>query len=230
MSEMDDAPKAAVARVADSILDQIMTGRVKPGARLPESVIAQELSVSRNTARGALALVEQMGLARYITNRGWVVWHPTEDDLMDVYLTRYYLEAAGARSVTPGTDFRAVEEALAELRAALDRGDSREIVEYDLRFHAAIVALAGSHRLNEFFERIALELRYSLYVLSSTDRYEYADGEAWYREHAGVFYGLSSGDPVRAEREVSGMIMRTREDLRRSIAEQRLVEGPAARR
>ena len=220
MSEKSNAAstKIAVAQLVDTLTERILSGQIPAGGRLKESVLAQEFQVSRNTVRGALAVLDFQGLSRYERNRGWVVWRPTQEDLLDVHLTRFYLETAAARTVGPGKDFTALEKALNALVVALETGDPRSIVETDLEFHAQIVALMGSRRLNEYYERLAQELKFSLFVLSMSDLF--GDRETWGRCHVDIFYALTSGDPERAVKAVGDAVLSTREDVRRSFLPQ----------
>lgn len=210
------APPMAVAQIAESLTEQILSGDIPAGGRLKESVLAQEFGVSRNTVRGALAVLEFQGLSRYWPNRGWVVWRPTQEDLLDVYLTRFYLETSAARTIGPSTDFSRLKVALDALLAALRGDDTREIVERDIAFHAEVVALMGSRRLSEYYERLAQELKYSLFILSTSDAF--GDREEWRREHLDMFFALTSGDPQRASKVIGDSVLSSREDVRRSFS------------
>lgn len=210
------APPRAVAQIAESLTERILSGVVPAGGRLKESVLAQEFGVARNTVRSALALLEYRGLSRYLPNRGWVVWRPTQEDLLDVYLTRFYLETSAARTVGPSTDFTRLSEALEALLAALQTDDTRLIVESDIGFHRQVVALMGSARLSDYYERLAQELKYSLFILSTSDAF--GDREDWRREHLDMFFALTSGDPQRAAKVIGDSVLSSREDVRRSFA------------
>lgn len=189
---------------------------IPAGGRLKESLLAQEFGVSRNTVRGSLALLEFQGLSRYATNRGWVVWRPTQEDLMDVYLTRFYLETAAARVVGPSTDFTPLKRALDQLFDALETEDTRGIVEADFNFHGEIVALMGSQRLNEYYKRLTQELKYSLAILSTSDVFGH-HAKDWRSMHTEIFFALTSGDAERATKVVGDTVLASREEVLRSL-------------
>ena len=132
-------------QVADALSERILAGAFPPGDRLRESAIATELGIARNTVREAVRILQLGGLVRHEVNRGAVVISPTAEQLAAV-----------------GAAFEALTQA-AESREA------RLVVEKDLAFHAAIVTLLGSSRLNEFYTELIRELRYYLMVLSATD-------------------------------------------------------------
>jgi len=57
-------------RVADAVREEVVEGRLGPGARLPEQALCDALGVSRNTVREALSqLVTERVLARDPTPR-----------------------------------------------------------------------------------------------------------------------------------------------------------------
>ncbi|MFA5607384.1 MAG: GntR family transcriptional regulator [Leucobacter sp.] len=209
------ASKVATIQIAEVLNERILSGEIPAGDRLKESILAQEFGVSRNTVRGALTVLEYEGLTDYSRNRGWMVWKPTVDDLLDVYLTRFYLETAAARNISPGTSFDGLKEALDEMLLALDTDDDRKIVEADLGFHTAIIALMGSQRLNEYYVRLSRELKYSLFILSTSEHF--GEREDWRQTHLDIYFALTSGDPERAVKAVGDAILESREDLIRSL-------------
>lgn len=217
MADQDnEVPKVAVAQMAQALTGMILEGTLKAGGRIKESVLAKEFEVSRNTVRSALSMLESTGLSRYTPNRGWVVWKPTEEDVMDVYLSRYYIETAAARTVAPGTDFTRVKAALDELVSAYDTDQVWTVIDKDIQFHRAVVELAGSSRLVEFYDRLALELRYTHLVLRQGKIH--ADIESWREEHLAIYRGLTSGHPEVAARAVGDQILSSRQDVRESLS------------
>ncbi|MEV0554078.1 GntR family transcriptional regulator [Streptomyces sp. NPDC050597] len=63
--------------IADDLRNQIATGRIKPGERLPsEAQLAAHFAVSTPTLRSALAVLQREGLVEKIHGRGNFVRHP----------------------------------------------------------------------------------------------------------------------------------------------------------
>jgi DNA-binding GntR family transcriptional regulator len=60
-------------RVADALRDEILHGRMAPGARIRQEEIAARLGVSRVPVREALRILEADGLVTLVANTGaWV--------------------------------------------------------------------------------------------------------------------------------------------------------------
>jgi DNA-binding GntR family transcriptional regulator len=188
-------------QVAEGLSERILAGAFPPGDRLRESAIAAELKVARNTVREAVRILELSGLVRYEVNRGAVVIAPTLENLDALYTARERLETA-AVSRTPTTDqLTALAGALDALAQAARSHDPRRIVQTDMAFHRAIVAMLGSSRLDAFYDELTRELRFYLLVLSVEDR-EYENSAALLAEHEAILSAVLSGDPGRAVAEV----------------------------
>lgn len=71
--------------LADILRAQITSGQLQPGDRLPsESMLAQTYGVASKTARAALMLLRQEGLALAVRGYGVVVREPVEQELVTV--------------------------------------------------------------------------------------------------------------------------------------------------
>jgi DNA-binding GntR family transcriptional regulator len=205
-------------QVADGLSERIMAGAFTPGDRLRESAIATELGVSRNTVREAVRILELGGLVRYEVNRGAVVISPTPEKVDALYTARERLEtAAVSRPPTPG-QLAAITDAFNALVQATDSHDARRIVDEDLTFHAAIVAVLDSSRIDGFYAELTQELRFYLMVLSVQDR-EFEKPDVLVAEHEAILTAIRSGDPDRAEAEVRAHIETNAQRLKEILAE-----------
>lgn len=208
---------STVQQVAEGLTAMILNGGLKPGERLRESILAENLQLSRNTVREAVRIVQAGGLIRHRANHGAIVWDPTDAEIMDVYNARYYLETTAARSVSESTSLVEVHAAMEEFRAVLKSGDPFKIVEKDLAIHSAIVGLLGSRKLSIFYQQLVTELRYFMFVLS-TEEHEYEDPDSLEAEHDKIVEALESRDPVVAEKVISDTIIEYRDVIRKIIA------------
>ncbi|WP_295656414.1 GntR family transcriptional regulator [uncultured Nocardioides sp.] len=148
-------------RAARVLREQVVEGLLRSGTRLPEQRLAAAIGVSRNTLREALSqLVAERILVRE-PHRGVVVATPDADDVADVYRVRLLIEPA---AVLHGTGHTAPR--LAALRAAVEEGwtasgaeDWHGVASANQHFHRAVVALAGSARLDAEAELLLAEMR-----------------------------------------------------------------------
>src|SRR6056297_4052891 len=90
-------------QIARMLTDAIVSGQLRPGDRVAESVIARDLGVSRAPVREAGRLLESAGLLVSHANRGFFVRTIDSEDLDSLYELRLCIEReAAARTVRDG--------------------------------------------------------------------------------------------------------------------------------
>jgi DNA-binding GntR family transcriptional regulator len=209
--------KSTAQQVADGLTSMIIEGAVSPGERISEAGIARSLGLSRGTVREAVRLLQGSGLVRYNFNRGLEVWDPTDDDVVEVFKARLYLERLAAQSLTAESDLAPMRDAHRRYVQALETHDLRTIVECDLAIHQAAVGILGSARIDQFYAALLNELRYFLLVLSY-DRREYLHSEGVAHEHHEMMKAFESRDPARAIQVVTAILEENRDFARAIIA------------
>ena len=186
---------SAAEQVAELLTTQILEGVLGAGVRLRESALAAQLGISRNSVREGIRLLEQSRLVRYEMHRGAVVATPSVDELDDLYVTRKRLEGAAA-AVTPDAEqLAALHDAFDAFIAVAERGQAREIVAADLAFHAKMVSLLGSRRIDAFYAGVATEMSYYLMLLSYVDHEHEHPWELLVPHHRALLDALASGRP-----------------------------------
>ena len=103
-------------QVVTLVRDAILGFRLKPGQRLVERELVEQLGISRPTVREVLRQLAVEGLVTVVPQRGAVVTALSRDDAADLYEMRASLEALAVRRFVQ----RATPEHVAELRAAVD--------------------------------------------------------------------------------------------------------------
>ena len=112
--------------VFNTLKDGILTGRLKPGERLLENQLAEELGVSRTPIREALRMLQIENLVDLIPRRGAQVKDMSEKDIKNVLEIRKVLEelAAGlaAENIT-SKHYNVPREAHSGFLESFERGD-----------------------------------------------------------------------------------------------------------
>ncbi|MFI9488197.1 GntR family transcriptional regulator [Promicromonospora sp. NPDC052451] len=182
-------------RSADAIRELIVSGRLAPGQRLSEQSVSETLDVSRNTLREAFRILVHEGLLVRRPNAGVAVARPTFADVVDIYRVRRLIEVpvlAAGDPAHPGA--RTMRDAVDAALAARLGGDWRDIAAANMRFHAGIVALAGSPRLDRVHANLSAELRLSFGLLG--DNGAFFDG--FVDRNAGLLRRFLAGDAAGA--------------------------------
>lgn len=179
-------------RAARVVREQVVEGRLRSGTRLPEERLAGALGVSRNTLREALSqLVAERILVRE-PHRGVVVATPEVADVEDVYRVRRLVEPAALAHGTGHTPSRvaAVAAAVSEGREAGARDDWDAVASANQHFHRAVVALAGSPRLDTQMDLLLAEMRLFFHQMSEPARFH----QPYLDENAAIAELLAAGD------------------------------------
>jgi DNA-binding GntR family transcriptional regulator len=144
------------------IRESIFEGRFAPGTPLPESALSAALRVSRNTVREAFRTLIGEHLLAHEPHKGVVVRRLTSADVRDIFHLRRMLELGALDLVAEAggrVDVAAIDRTLTAADAAAQAGQWVEVGTADLRFHAEIVRVHGSVRIDEIFHRLMTEVR-----------------------------------------------------------------------
>ena len=181
-------------RVAAELRQQLADGVLLPGTRLTESVIAEELGVSRNTVREAFAELAAERLVVRHPNRGVFVASLGPGDNHDVYTVRRAIEVSALRGGGTPERVAAVRAAVEEGKAAAAADDEEALGTANQHFHRAIVALAGSRRLDTTMSQILAEMRLFFHK-ATVDAHFY---RSYLDDNEQICAALEAGEPDRA--------------------------------
>jgi DNA-binding GntR family transcriptional regulator len=186
--------------IREQLIEDILNGRLAPGARIVETKIAQQFGVSQGPVREALRDLELFGFVVSSPFRGTQVRRISTEDLLEIYPIRAALEGVAARSAAVRIDqatLEHLEELIGTMREAAARDDHRGEADADHSFHHAIVKASGNHMLEHVWQTMRLSITTCL-TTSITHRSLHEIAE----RHVAVLDALRSGDPDRAEAAV----------------------------
>jgi DNA-binding FadR family transcriptional regulator len=220
--------RIAYQQIADQLLEQILTGQLAVGDRLPsEAELCQQFGVGRSTIREALRVLSSRNLLT--TNRGvgggsQVAQIDHEDvsrmlgdaiilltrsegcTIPEVVEARELLEVPAARLAAQ----RRTPEQLEELRATIpSRVSASNVTEcHDLgrRFHALLLELAGNRLLALMTEPVFA-------LVGVRFEHEQAAPEFWQQvqtHHESILRAIEDGDGERAGREMAAHMVNLR--------------------
>jgi DNA-binding GntR family transcriptional regulator len=130
----------------DKLRGAIVQGYFRPGARLVERTLCDELGVSRTVVREVLRHLETEGLVESIGRQGPVVARLDPQQVGEIYELRALLEANAARACaeqsTPDLVVR-LRELRAVIEAAFVAQDLPRVLDYTERFYDAMFEGAG---------------------------------------------------------------------------------------
>lgn len=177
----------------------ILNNRYRPGQRLSEERIAQELEVSRTPVREALKRLHAEGLVEITPHRGAVVRDPSGEELAELSTVREVLEGLAcrlaARSIS-NIELYTLERLMAEMEQAAAADRLGDLVEFNHQFHETIWIASR----NRYLAQQLRQLRQFIHRLQeSTLSFPGRKDEA-HREHQAIFDAIAAGNPEEAER------------------------------
>jgi DNA-binding GntR family transcriptional regulator len=190
-------PRTLALELRSAIETQIVDGKLAPGQKLDEAVLAAHFEVSRTPVREALRALAAVGLVEFRPRVGAIVAKPTVSEVMDLFELVAELEGAAARLACERmepADETVIFEALESCRAAAGSFDPGDYYAVNGRFHRAIHAAAHNEALSR--EITLLDKRLSPYRRFITFRP--GRTETALREHDRVAEALAERDGDRA--------------------------------
>jgi DNA-binding GntR family transcriptional regulator len=180
-------------RVRSQLYEWIVTGRLRPGDRLVERDLAEELGVSRVPVREAIRSLEAEGFVAVRSPRRVVVRQLSKVDVEELFDVREALEVlavglACERADPPG--LRRLKGHLAEVARALSVGEISQVAKANSQFHQEIITLAGHKVLSSI-----------LHPLENKLNWLFRQNDGWDRllhEHDHLYEAIASGDAERA--------------------------------
>jgi DNA-binding GntR family transcriptional regulator len=157
-------------RLARRIRALLISGELAPGQRLSEAAFSDRFDVSRNSLREAFRLLTKDGLLRHEANRGVFVTVPSMASVIDIYRVRRMVECGALRQAwQQHPAIKIMRDAVGTARLKRDKAEWIGVGTANMVFHAAVIDLADSARLSDFYERIAAELRLCFGLLNDQE-------------------------------------------------------------
>lgn len=192
--------------VFKTLRQAILTGELKPGERLMEIHLANQLGVSRTPIREAIRMLELEGLVTMIPRRGAEVAHITQKSLQDVLEVRRALDALAVELACE----RITEAELLKLREACNHfanvtqtNDASLIAKADVELHDIIVQAANNIRLKQLVSNLSEQMyRYRFEYIKDSSKHEQL-----IKEHEIIFNAIAAKD-----KETASMAVKTHID------------------
>jgi DNA-binding FadR family transcriptional regulator len=227
-----DPPGNLAEQVMVRLANDIRSGRLEPGARLPtEQALSSALGISRTVVREAVAALRADGLVVTRRGSGAYVADPTAGpfriaapkaaalhDVLEVMELRLAVEVEAAALAAERANRRqvtAIRTAWRGIERALQRGEGA--VAEDFAFHRAIAEATGNRQFPRFLAFLGSHVipRQSVRLLVDTPAERRAYLGRIQHEHARIVSGISDQDPAEARRAMREHLTRSLERYRR---------------
>jgi DNA-binding GntR family transcriptional regulator len=141
MPDAKASVRDAQALVVKALEEEIIFGRLQPGARLVEDALMARFEVTRHVVRSALFALERTGIVVRERNRGVTVRSLTPEQVRKIYDVREMLQRQAALLIAlPAAPafVRHLEEIHERYVAAVRKSRHRDVHELNDAFHLAL--------------------------------------------------------------------------------------------
>ena len=136
--------------VCETLREAIRSGVLKPGERLMEIQLADELGVSRTPVREAMRKLELEGYVIMLPRRGTYVANISIRDINEVFEIRTTLDALAsglaAERITE-EELEQLERLLVSIGENIETRNMKKVVEDDMEFHDILYKASRNQRL-----------------------------------------------------------------------------------
>ncbi len=214
----------------EQIYRRIIEGVYRPGERLIEQRIAEELAVSRTPVREALVRLEGAGLVVNARHKGAMVRTLTREDIVDLYELRAVLESLAAKRAAAHADeddLTRMDEAIAEFdRAIAGTGpmtidELHELNAANRKFHETVLTAARHPLLGQL---LSVTVDAPL-VFQAFRRFDRSESERSNLFHRLLRHAIGVQDGSRAARLMTEHIEQGRDVLLAGFDEVGSVDG-----
>jgi DNA-binding GntR family transcriptional regulator len=145
--------------VAEFLLDEILSGRLKPGERVVEGKWANQLQVAQASVREALNILATQGFVEKELGRSARVTLLTDQDIQHIYEVRAALESLAARLVaTLRPDLSPLDLMIADMNSSVQCRNMRSYFERVVAFHLLLCEKSGNRFIVEHTRRLIVPL------------------------------------------------------------------------
>ena len=185
--------------VFSAMREAILNGQLKPGERLMEVQLAEEMGVSRPPVREAIRKLELEGLVVMVPRKGAYVAGLTLKDVAEVFEIRSSLEglaAALAAERITDSEVNSLDKILDAISIAGEKEDIKAIIKKDVEFHQVLFSASRNDRLAQIINNLKEQIdRFRTQSFSNPVRLK-----SVLSEHKNILDAIKQGDAENAER------------------------------
>ncbi len=192
--------------------EQILSGEIRPDARLIETKLAREIGTSRTPVREALHTLEMEGLLESIPRVGYKVNTISDSEVAEICEIRTAIETLAVGWAMKKAQEKLVKELkknISMTEQRVSQGEVRAYVDLDAQFHEIIAGLSGSKRLLELAQSLRRHMvRYRVQSIYSRDNVVRGiDG------HKAILKAIETGDIETAAKAIRNHLEQSKKDI-----------------
>lgn len=198
------------AIVYQQMKEKIENGEYSPAQSLPETALAKEFNVSRNTIKKVLLMLENDSYVTMDANKGAKVVSYSKDEVLQFLEVREVLEGFIVRRALPcltEDDLAKMGDLLVQMKGYKEKGDLLKYSACNRAFHEIIYSACPNHSAVDITLRLKNQMKkYNSKTILVPGRIEVS-----LEEHTRIYQALLEKDPDRAEKNMKKHIHSVRD-------------------
>ena len=177
---------------------KIVNGSFKPGSKLSETKIANQMEISRTPVREAMRELSARGFVNMIPNQGIIVKSDSIEDIQKVMQIRGVLEGLAARLATPlitEGKIKILETCNEKMEKFISKNNVLAFGKESEKFHKVILEVCG----NDLLVQIRKNLADKIYRFLDISLNVPGKVEISLKEHIKITEALKQGDADKAD-------------------------------
>lgn len=229
------APRKIYEEIADQIKEQITSGKLLPGVKLPSTrELSERFQVGRSTVREALSALKAMGLVEIHQGEGSYVRKVNPSDvempqlesllmsrttILELLEARKALEVSNAELAAlkrTDEDLQAFESLLEQMQHNL--GDESIGEQADICFHLTLAKATHNSIIVRLLETISSQMELAIRETRRLQMYsnKSVSTQLW-EEHYGIYEAIKAGDPDLAQQRMRQHLFHVEQVLMRFL-------------
>jgi len=204
-------------KVYRQLKSMILDKNLKPGSKIYQEKLAEDLGISRTPLVNALKKLEQEHLVTAIPRRGFYARHFSKEEMINIFELREVLEGLAARRAAiriSGNQIQKLQNFFKEFKTFKDVGSVEKYAKEDRRFHNFLIEIGGDDLLSSILETYS--------VITSSYLVGFRGGlvrppQETIREHRAIIEAITKKNPEMAESIVRLHLKNSREKLAREF-------------
>lgn len=200
MFRIEQAPKTLRELAYENMRTAIATMYFKPGDRLIERALTEELGVSRSIVREVLRKLEAEGLVEVLPRIGPIVAKIDREKARQIYEVRGALEELAVRACAENIsddDLNTLRDLLEQMKQAAQNNLPQDVLSVTTEFYRTIFLTAGKHFAWEMVQSVNARItQLRAMTIASPNRFDDSIPEM-----QNILNAIASRDPDTAARE-----------------------------
>jgi DNA-binding GntR family transcriptional regulator len=219
-----EKPLTLRERIVDFVKDAVISGRLRPGERVPEQEIADNLGISRTPIREAFRQLESEGFITVTPRKGAVVSPITDKDVSEFYSIKSLLEGYAAKTACKKLtekELKKLETLNASMKKCAERNDVKGFFKLDAQFHETFLKSCGNDKLKGLIHHLVQQFeRFRITAMSLPGRMQDS-----VKQHDEITEAFKKGDESMVESLVRANADKGRDVLVEEISKEKVRYG-----